>query len=140
MNYRIGRFIAYVVGLALIFFGVLDVSVAIVAGGPSFHPFASRALDVALVTSGLFACVSTRLRYGGGSWSIVGAVLMGGGLSGAASVLEGYMRHEQAQGLLCARAGVFLAAGCCCLIYGHIRHRKKRTTPGTVVEAAASSP
>jgi hypothetical protein len=128
---RAGRVCTYILGIALIFIGILGLINDIGQGGASFHPFASGVFDVSLIICGIFACTVIRLRYGGGFRSILGIFLVGGGLTSATAILEAYMRgeHFRNPAMFYFKAAGFTAAGICCLAWGHICHQKGKKLP-----------
>ena len=134
--HKIGRVVAYTSGVALIFFAVLDLSVAIVLGEHQFLPFASRVFDVSFIICGVLICVATRLRYSGGFCFILGAIFVAGAITTTAAILEAYMRGEHFRNPISwyLRDAIFFGVGCSCLVLGHLRHRKKMSPPNTALE------
>ena len=127
---RAGQICAYFFGVALIFFGILGLITGFGKEEPSFHPLAGHVFDVSLTVCGLFACITTWMRYGGGFVSILGTLLVGGGLTTTTTILEANMRgeHFRNPATFYIKAAVFVGIGGCFLVWGHIRHRKKKSS------------
>jgi hypothetical protein len=122
---------AYILGVALLLVGIVGFGIQIELGNTSPDPFSMFVLDVVFIICGALTCVATRLRYGGGFWSILGLDFVGFGVIGIASILESHLHgtHSTFSAPFYLRVAVFTVVGFICLALGEIRrHKLKKAT------------
>jgi hypothetical protein len=140
---KIGRVAAYVAGGLLNFFGIMGLAVESSKAKPSFTNFYGYVLAVTLFTCGILTLIAIRSHYGGGLWSFLGLLFVAETIGHLTWVSEVYLRgrHLISPVTFYSETAIFWAAGCYCLVWGHMRHhRKKATQPNTALEPTPTAP
>lgn len=110
--------------------GGLFVSIGAVSFWPeqpqtSITPIADFVFIVSLFIVGLLIWTAIFFRYRGGFWSIAGAFLVAGALTGTVSIVESHIRGWQFNVAFYARIASCWIVGVAFLLIGHRRHRRK---------------
>jgi len=133
-RFQVGSVSAYVAGGALVFLGILGLLIEFSKATPSSTNFHGYVLGAVLIASGVLTGVAARFHYGGGLWSFIGLICVAAAIARVASAWQVYMqgRHFISPDFFYSMTAALWGVGCYCLVWGHIRHhRKKATLPNT---------
>src|SRR5476649_163716 len=125
---KIGRIAAYVAGGTLIFIGIMGLAIESSKAKPSFTNFYGYVLAVMLFTCGILTLIAIRSYYGGGLWSFFGLLFVAVTIAHLTWLVEIYMqnRHLISPVTFYSETAIFWAAGCYGLVWGHMRHHRKK--------------
>ena len=124
--HNIGRISAYIFGIALLLIGIVSFGIQIESGNTSPRPLLGYVLAVVFIICGALTCLATRLRYGGGLWSIMGLNFVGFGTLGIASMLEAHLHGTPwtFPVVFYVRVTVFMVGGFVFLVLGQMRRQR----------------
>ncbi|MEJ0090983.1 MAG: hypothetical protein WDM80_14725 [Limisphaerales bacterium] len=136
------RVSAYVAGSLFIALGIMGFIVEFSEGKSSSSIIAGYVMATMFFVWGVLLCSAVKLHYCGGVWSLVGITFVALAIIRAAFLLDIYLRgsHLIFSVLQFSLVAAFWGVGCYCLIWGHVRHHRKKKSPNTRLEPAATSP
>ena len=137
---KVGRLAAYVTSGALAFIGVVGLLVESSKRGPSPTNFYGYVLFILLLVCGGIIVLAVRSGYRGGAWSLLGLLLIAAAIARATSIAEIYIqgKHLLSPTASYLRTGALWGTGCYCLVWGHLRPRRK--APNNSLQATAAAP
>jgi hypothetical protein len=136
------RVSAYIAGGLFIALGIMGFLVEFSEGKASSSIIAGYVMATVFVTWGTLLCSAVKLHYGGGVWSLVGITFVALATIRAAFLLDIYLRgrHLISPVIQFSLVAAFWGVGCYSLAWGHMRHHRKKKSPNTVLEPAATTP
>jgi hypothetical protein len=126
--------VTYAAGGVLIFLGALGLLIEFSKASPSSTNFYGCVLGTILIASGALTCVAVRLNYGGGLWSFFGSLFVAAAILRVAFAWQVYMQggHFISPVVFHSITAGLWGVGCYCLVWGHMRHHRKKATPSNL--------
>jgi len=86
-------------------------------------------IGAVFVICGVLLCLAVRLHYGGGLWSFLGVAFVAAAILRAAFMLDVFLRGSHflsSPFMFYSTVAAFWGIGCYCLVWGHMRHHRKK--------------
>jgi hypothetical protein len=134
------RISAYIAGGLLLALGVMGFIVEFNEGNKSSTIVAGYMMAAIFVIWGTLLCLAVARHYGGGAWSFFGAMLAGYAMIHTGFSLDVYLRgrHFISPIIDLSVVASSWGVGCYCLVWGHMRHHRKKTPTNTALEPTAT--
>ena len=125
------RISAYIVGGLFTTLGIMGFIVEFSEGKASSTIVAGYMMAIVFVIWGPLLCLAVCWHYGGGAWSFIGAILVGYAMIHGGFSLDVYLRgrHFISPIIDFSIIATFWGVGCYCLVWGHMRHHRKKIPP-----------
>jgi glucose uptake protein GlcU len=136
------RTIGYAVGSLLFGLGILGFVVEVSEGKASSTICAGYMMSGVFLIAGTFLLLAVWSHYGGGIYSFIGATLIALVMMHIGFTMDKYLRGRYYLSPFTAILPVAIGwvIGCYCLVWGHMRHRRKKTTPPNTVLKPTPAP
>jgi hypothetical protein len=135
------RTIGYTVGSLLFALGILGFVVEVSEGKASSTIFAGYMLAAVFLICGIFLLLAIWSHYGGGLYSFIGATLVALVMIHVGFTVDMYLRGRYYLSPFRAILpfAVMWVIGCYCLVFGHMRHHRKKTIPPTTAPSPSAT-
>lgn len=110
------------------FIGIIGLVLEFNKAMPSSVNFYRYTLAVLFLASGVLVFIAAQSNYGGGIWSFVGLICVAVAISRIAFTCQVYLQglHLISPVVCYSLTIIYLGIGCFCLVWGQIRHQRKK--------------